>query len=338
MVGEPGERDFVLAVDGGNTKSIAVVADLDGRVLALARGGCTDIYGAASLGAAHDELATIVTAAVATARVCVDDIATAVFSLAGADWPEDLAINADFVRQRFGVRDALIVNDAIGGLRSGTPDGVGVAVICGTFNAVGSRNRDGDVFHLGFWPDRTGAVDLSTEALRAVYRHGLRLGPSTALHDRVLALFGHTDANALLHAFTRRVDRLGRADLVRITPVLLDVAEHGDPVARSIVSTAGRALGGQARCAAERVGLPLDGVSVVVSGGVLQHPSTLIVDEIVACVPGAVAIRPSVPPIVGALMLARDRLGLVGDPSALGSALAEAPVSSGGGRVVDPAC
>ena len=329
----PDQGRFVLAVDGGNTKSIAVVTDRDGHVLAAAHGGCTDIYGATSLSAAHDELEAIVGSALATAHATPDDIAAAVFSLAGADWPEDLLVNAAMVRDRLGMREALVVNDAIGGLRSGTVDGVGVAVICGTFNAVGSRNRAGDVFHLGFWPDRTGAVDLSTEALRAVYRHALGLGPATALHDQVLALFGEGDAEALLHAFTRREGRLGRSDLVRIGPVLLDTADQGDPVARSIVCAAGRALGGQARCAADRLGLSLDGLPVVVSGGVLQHPSTLIVDEIMASLPGAVAIRPSEPPIVGVMMMARDRLGLDSDPTSLGQALIEAPATSTLGRV-----
>ena len=36
----------VLAVDGGNTKTIAIVAALDGTILGAGRGGCGDIYNA----------------------------------------------------------------------------------------------------------------------------------------------------------------------------------------------------------------------------------------------------------------------------------------------------
>ena len=39
----------VLGVDGGNTKSVAVVVDEDGAVLGRGQSGCSDIYGAASL-------------------------------------------------------------------------------------------------------------------------------------------------------------------------------------------------------------------------------------------------------------------------------------------------
>jgi len=40
----------------------------------------------------------------------------------------------------------LVVNDAIGPIRTGTDDGVGAAVVCGTGGAVGARNARGDVF------------------------------------------------------------------------------------------------------------------------------------------------------------------------------------------------
>ncbi len=37
---------YVLAVDGGNTKTIAMVATAEGAVLGAAYGGCGDIYNA----------------------------------------------------------------------------------------------------------------------------------------------------------------------------------------------------------------------------------------------------------------------------------------------------
>src|SRR5205807_10529707 len=40
------QGDYVLAVDGGNTKTIALVAALDGTILGAGRGGCADIYNA----------------------------------------------------------------------------------------------------------------------------------------------------------------------------------------------------------------------------------------------------------------------------------------------------
>src|SRR5205807_1808836 len=42
--------ESVLAVDGGNTKTIALVASLDGTILGAGRGGCGDIYAAEATG------------------------------------------------------------------------------------------------------------------------------------------------------------------------------------------------------------------------------------------------------------------------------------------------
>ena len=47
-------------------------------------------------------------------------------------------------------------NDAIGALRAGTPDGVGVAITCGTGIAIGARNHDGREWYSGNWEIATG--------------------------------------------------------------------------------------------------------------------------------------------------------------------------------------
>ena len=312
---------MVLAVDGGNTKTVAAVATLEGHVRGCARGGPSDIYGTGSVEAGFGELAATVGRALDEAGAEPAAVTASAFSLAGADWPEDHDLLTSLAAERLGVRDPLVVNDALGGLRAGTAAWEGMAVVCGTFNAVGARNRDGRVFHLGFWPDRTGAYDLSVNALKAVYRAGLGLGPATALTERALALYGADDPLALLHHFTRR-GHPGAGEVVRMAPVLLDVADAGDPVARALVREAGTVLGDEARVSAERVGLPLAGTPVVLSGGVFEHPSTLLAGAIMERLPGACAVRNGYPPIVGALLLALDRAGRSVDPAVLASRLA----------------
>ena len=81
---------LVLGVDGGNTKTVALVARTDGTVVGAGRGGCSDIYGAPSFEAAITEIDTAVQAALPEGS-SVEDVTSAVFSLAGADWDEDKA-------------------------------------------------------------------------------------------------------------------------------------------------------------------------------------------------------------------------------------------------------
>src|SRR6185503_10466007 len=91
----PRVSPLVLGVDGGNTKTIAVVVTGEGAVLGTGRAGCGDIHNARGLGAALAEAGT-----------GAGDVAAAAFSLAGADWPEDF----DYLRRE--LRDRLDLSEA----------------------------------------------------------------------------------------------------------------------------------------------------------------------------------------------------------------------------------
>ena len=91
---------YVLGVDGGNTKTIALVAALDGTILGAGRAGCGDIYNAPiegsnwpdSASAAIANIEYAVETALQAAQVKSADLVTAVFNMAGADWLEDFAL------------------------------------------------------------------------------------------------------------------------------------------------------------------------------------------------------------------------------------------------------
>ncbi len=311
----------VLGVDGGNTKTTAVVLDgSSGEVAGVGDGGCSDIYGVASAALALAELDRVVEAALREAGLGPGDLSAAVFSLAGADWPEDYEyLRRHLRRWHFGF-EPVVINDSMGGLRLGSPHWEGIAVICGTGNAVGARRRDGACFHLGFWPDTVGAGSLSQAALDAVLREHLGLGPTTSLTAGALGLYGAADPIELLHRFTRR-GGYSRQEVVRMSPLLLDEADRGDEVALGIVSAAGRAMGGQGRVSAERVGLGVSGTVTVMTGGLFQHHTTVLVDAVMSELPGARAVRTTLPPVVGALMAALDQLGEPSDAAAIDRSL-----------------
>jgi N-acetylglucosamine kinase-like BadF-type ATPase len=238
---------WVLAVDGGNTKTIAAVAGADGVTRGIGRAGCSDIYNAPTPERGIDEIEAAARQALASAGVAAEAIGAAAFSLAGADWPEDFALLEPALRDRLGLAaPPFVVNDALGALRTGSPDWTGIVAVSGTYNAVGARNTGGDVFHLGFWPDGAGGRHIARSGLAAVYRAALDMGPATALTERALALYGADDAIGLLHEFTRR-GGLAESEKDRLAPVVLDAADAGDAVARAIVADKGSILGRQGR-------------------------------------------------------------------------------------------
>jgi N-acetylglucosamine kinase-like BadF-type ATPase len=308
---------WVLAVDGGNTKTLAAVADERGITRGTGRGGPSDIYNATTPDVAIGAIEAAARQALAAAGCAGDAVDAAAFSLAGADWPEDFTLLAGALRERLGLRaPPLVVNDAIGALRSGSPDWTGISVVSGTYNAVGARHPDGRVFHIGFWPDGAGGRDLANEGLRAVYHEALGMGPPTVLTERALALYGAPDAIGLLYEFTRR-GGLAESERDRLAPVVLDAADEGDAVAREIVEGKGHVLGLQARACAGQLDLPLAGTRVVLTGRVFGHPTERLAAATMAELPGAIPVRGGPPPVAGALLLALDRLGVRVDEAAV---------------------
>jgi N-acetylglucosamine kinase-like BadF-type ATPase len=312
---------MLLGVDGGNTKTIAVVARDDGTIAGVGGAGCADIHNATP-SEGVTEIVRAVQGALGAAGVTARDLGAATFSLAGADWPEDFT----YLRLELGAGLGLtaepsIVNDAIGAIRSGTDDGVGIAVVCGTGGAVGARNAQGDVFHYGFWPDGTGAGALGRQALTAIWRADLGVGPQTTLTGRALERWSCADPVELLHAFTRLdAPAIPESEKAQFAEVVLDEAAAGDAVAFELVTTAGTRLGDYARVAAARIGLAGNPFPLVLCGGVLRHPSPLMRDAIVARVPEGVPVTTAAEPVVGAVLLAADDAGAALDRELLAAA------------------
>jgi N-acetylglucosamine kinase-like BadF-type ATPase len=305
-------RTLLLGVDGGNTKTLALVVLEDGTIVGVGQAGCADIHNTPSPDDGIDEIAAASLGALEAAGASAGDLAAAAFSVAGADWPEDFdRIRRGLETRLDGGPEPLIVNDAIGALRSGTDDGVGVAAVAGTGGAIGARNARGEIYHLGFWPDGTGAHTLGSEGLSAVWRAAIDVGPETSLTERALAHWGHDDPMDLLHALTR-IDGRGdpRRDRSRFAYAVLDAATEGDAVARGIVETLGGHLGDYARVCAERTGQLNAPFPLVLTGGVFRHPSALLRHSILARVRHAVPVYPRVEPVAGAVLLAADRAGV----------------------------
>jgi N-acetylglucosamine kinase-like BadF-type ATPase len=302
-------RSLYLGVDGGNTKTIALVADDSGTIRGAGRSGCGDIYGAARVDEALGAIETAARQALEQAGAQPRELSAAVFSLAGADWPEDYALYLDELTRRLGLPPRTsIVNDAIGALRAGTEDGLGVSIVCGTFGAVGARSASGATWHASFWLERAGARELGQRALRAVFRAHLGLGTATSLTAPVLELYGERDPETLLHRLTRRrEDEEARPEVGWAAGLVLDHAEAGDPAAREIVDSEAARLSDVALVAASKVGLD-PSYPVVLAGGVFRHPSALLRDaigrRIRVAAPEARIVTATFPPAAGALLLA----------------------------------
>ncbi|MGY2893875.1 N-acetylglucosamine kinase [Deinococcus sp. UYEF24] len=304
--GQRAAGGLVLGIDAGNTKTIALIADASGTVLGWGRAGAANIY----VSKPRATLALEQAVQAARSRAGLDDspFAAVTLSATGADWPEDfLLLEGLLTGRRWGERSQ-VVNDAVGALRAGTLEGLGVAVACGTSAGVAARAPDGPAWHSSYWQEPEGANELAQFALRAVYRAELNIDPPTSLTARVLSHYGQESPESLLHALTRR-DRRPPRRLGLLARILLDEAQAGDQTSLKIVCKHGCSLGDYALAAARKVGLT-GAYTLVTSGGVMRHPSPVLIrammDRVRATNPQVQWQASRHEPVFGALLLALE--------------------------------
>jgi N-acetylglucosamine kinase-like BadF-type ATPase len=301
---------LVLGVDGGNTKTEALIVDTSGNCHGYGRSGCSDIYGAPSSEAALEELDRALAGALNTAGIGAEDLDAATFSLAGADWPEDFDYLRDKLAERAFVRNVSIYNDAFAPLRAGSDNFTGASVVCGTGAAVGARAPGGKEWHASWWLDVHGARQLGDRALRAVTGAELGIEPATGMTAGLLNEYQAVSVAEMLHTLKDRVAGCRRPEIA--ARVLVEQAEAGDAVALGIAVEHGSRLGDFALVAARQVCLPAR-YRLVLAGPVLQN-STIITAALTRRVrdtsPDVEIVMPGLRPAFGAVLLSLDRAGV----------------------------
>jgi N-acetylglucosamine kinase-like BadF-type ATPase len=148
---------------------------------------------------------------------------------------------------------------------------------------------------------------------------------------RVLEHFGVSTVEDVLHLFHDRL-HVAPSGVDRLTPLLLDEAQAGDPLALRVVQEHGGALGDIALAAARQVGLEGTAFPLVLTGGVFRHPTTVLEDAIVARVrvtsPAVRPVRSRAEPVIGVLMQALLAAGAPADQALLNRLLLGMPVDA----------
>jgi N-acetylglucosamine kinase-like BadF-type ATPase len=309
-----GSERLVLGVDGGNSKTDALLLDESRRVVASVRGPTVShqavgmAEGMARLQALVDELRTA--AGVGSAAIP----AAAVLALAGADYPSDeRRLRAAIAPLGLATR-VDVINDTWAGLRAGTDRGWGIVLICGSGTNAAGLAPDGRRWRFpavgeiaGDWG---GGGDIGMEGLRAAVRAWDGRGPSTTLKERIPEAAGLRRVESLV-----RVLYEGRTSLrVRsFAPVVFRAAMDGDAVARAVIDRQADELAAMARAIARRLRLTRSDADVVLAGAVFETDDAAFFARLETgvrrAIPRARLVRCSRPPAHGAALLAVDSLG-----------------------------
>jgi N-acetylglucosamine kinase-like BadF-type ATPase len=311
--------DYVIGIDGGNSKTDVVVASMSGQLLARTRGPGVDSP-AADLARWRHELTSLVDDARRQAQVGVDSrAACAAYFLANVDLPVERRIARRELGRAGQAEVTVVGNDTLAVLRAGASRDWGVAVVSGAgINAVGVHpsGRTAGFLALGYYTgDSGGGIGLGIAALGAAVRARDGRGPATLLATSVPAAFGlRRPEEVAIAVHTGAVPYDG---LHALAPLLFAAAADGDAVATGLVDAFADEVAVMATALIRRLRLTRSDVEVVLGGGTLQTGNGVLHDRVAAGIT-AVAPRASVavldaPPVFGAVV---EALSTVGAPAA----------------------
>jgi N-acetylglucosamine kinase-like BadF-type ATPase len=306
----------VLGVDGGGSKTHALVADERGQVLGFASAGRSN-WEDIGLEAAGAALAAAIGGALDAARVGPGELAASAFGLAGLDWDADRPALEALLDPLGLAGPRSIDNDSFIALRAGAGRSYGVVVVAGTGHVAAGRNRAGRTFRtFGLGPmygDFGSANDVACEAVRAVADACTGRGPATTLSRLLPPLAGCASPEELLQRLSR-----GLVPLPPAAPLVLRQAEAGDPASRAIVLQAGAGLGDAAAVVARRLGMEHDRFEVVMAGGLFASRNrlleTTLADTLHRVAPRAAPVHLTCHPVVGAALEALELAGHAATP------------------------
>ena len=295
----------VIGIDAGGTKTVCLLADERGQVIAESRGGGANLQALGEL-QVEKVLHQVMEDAIGDrdirpAAVCL--------GIAGVDRDDDAeAVRGIMRRIGFKTR-TLVVNDALIALVSGAGDRPGVVIVAGTGSIAYGRDAAGRAARAGGWGyllgDEGGGFWIGRSALMAVVRQHDGRGPATRLTELALDAMRLANPTELIHAVYVR--GLQRYAIASIAPVVQQAVDLGDAVASDIVMRAAAELSSSASSVITRLGMRGDVFPTVLAGGVFRGVPTLI-DHVAARVaevaPRSDVTRLEVEPARGAVTLA----------------------------------
>jgi N-acetylglucosamine kinase-like BadF-type ATPase len=312
-----------LGVDGGQSSTVALIADEAGRILGWGRGGpCNHV----ATTEARAKFALAMQESLGAA--CLEaglDASSVSFEAACLGFSGGSADKEAYSREVIRSRSFGITTDAEIALAGATGGAAGIIVIAGTGSIAFGKNAQDRMARAGGWGyifgDEGGAFDISRQALRAALAMEEGWGPATTLKEVLLDRTGAMSANTLMHDWYNRFDRM---EIARLAPVVDAAATAGDVMATEILERCGQQLAALVTHV-HRVCFQPDAMPTVsYVGGVFQSALlTRALKQAVQSELNCPVSTPLYPPAGGAVLMALGQAGiqvrLSGMPAAIKS-------------------
>lgn len=304
----------VVGIDGGGTKTQAMLMDERGVALGSGLGGPSN-YDDIGVEATAANIAVAVQAACQAAGIEQRSFDAAFLGLAGVVSATDHAIIRQIAQQlELAASDAIQVDHdcriALAGGLSGRP---GIAQIAGTGASTYGRTADGREWRSGGWghllSDEGSSYWFGIEAIKVALRcYDGRQAPSQ-LYTQVMQSFELSDINEIMHRFY--VKGLSRSEIASLAPLVIEAAQENDGAALDLIKAGMEQIAECVEAVARKLGFEQAESELALIGGLFRAGPVVIdplQDAVSARLPKCRLLLAERDPVVGACLLALQGL------------------------------
>lgn len=312
-----------LGIDGGGTKTRAVILDAFGRLIGEGVGESSN-FGYIGVEQATSNIRDAIISAASQAGIVQPRFDAAFFGLAGVVSDTDREMARNMARSL-----DLVPGDQIGvdhdcriALAGGLGGETGIVQIIGTGTSTFGMNASGDRWMSGGWgrliADEGGGYWLGIEAMKATTAAYDGRGHPTLLHNRVLDALGINSVGDIMQVLYTQ--QMPVADIAALGRLVIEAASEKDAVAIGIIA---HGMDEVARCVeavANELQFPADHIRLITVGGITQA-GDVVMEPLQAAVHARVPTCQITPPLfdagIGAGLLAMQHHGQAMTPKIL---------------------
>ncbi|MBD3182432.1 hypothetical protein GF312_09085 [Candidatus Poribacteria bacterium] len=267
---------YVLGIDGGGTKTLAFLADMQGIVLGKGTAGSSN-YQTVGISSALESIRESVNIAFEDSAIKPGTATAACIGLAGAGRDEDREILRPEIEKLILANRVILTHDAAIALAGATVGKPGVVVIAGTGAMAFGINKTGHEARANGWGnilgDEGSAYYIGRKALISACRAYDGRGRDTGL---IKALIGYMKLNHFTD-IVKKIYRNGYStkEVADMAVMVGDLAKEGDKVSLEILRDAGRELATAAVAVIEKLGMKYYNFPVAMSGSVFNAGEAL---------------------------------------------------------------
>jgi len=299
---------YYLGVDGGASKTAALVIDEDAQPLGRGVAGPSN-HLRVRIEIATRNIERAVNIALVEAGMAIRQIEYAYCGIAGADHPAHRQRVIDSLRIFFPRGNFIVDNDARIALTGAVGFGSGIVIISGTGSVAFGRNEKEEEARAGGWGptigDEGSGYAIARDGLSAIVRAHDGRGKPTKMTELLCYdydMCSPEDLPRFVYATTTHAD-----DIARYGKLVIEGARVADEVAQEILHRAGIELAECVLAVARRLGITALAFPVAYVGGAFNAEELLLAPMRAAVTresPHATLMPPKHTPVEGAAMMA----------------------------------